>query len=121
MSPTPNPRCADFCDLPEPTNAPLDGAHGSWCVSTAIGREVSTETDYGSAEITIDLARTRSKPDEPTLIRLVTDPLPPTTRRSVERISSAAARQLAVNLTHAADLADGLGSLRCDHWQPQRL
>jgi hypothetical protein len=103
-------RCADFCDLPAPTSAAPDDAHGRWCVSPAVGREVIADGDVGSVEISVDRVRDWIDRDEPTRVRLVVESVAGTTFSSTARLTSGSARQLAAELIHAADLADEIAT-----------
>ena len=104
-----NNGCADFCDLPTPSSAAPDDAHGAWCVSRPVGREVGAQTETGPLEITIDRVRLGGDCDGPSWIRLGADPAGNATSASVAlRLTTGAARQLAAALIHAADLGDEL-------------
>jgi hypothetical protein len=102
--------CSPFCDLPVPTSTAPDDAHGAWCVSQPVGREILANTDTGPTEITIDRVQSWPTHDERSLIRLDLEPLAHPVLHSAARLTSGAARQLAATLIHAADLTDELTS-----------
>jgi hypothetical protein len=106
-----NKRCANFCDLPTTTSAAPDDAHGPWCVSPPVGREVGAQTETGPVEITIDRVRLGVERGGPSWIRLGADPAGNATSASVAlRLTTGAARRLAATLVYAADLGDELVS-----------
>jgi hypothetical protein len=101
--------CADFCDLPAPTASAPDDAHGPWCVSPPVGREVVAHAGAGAVEITVDRVQPWVERAGPACIRLVVDPLGNASAPDVAaRLTTGSARQLAATLLHAADLADEL-------------